>query len=98
MSVMLEEIKNIVFPIALSYGVERVSLFGSYARNEAHPDSDIDLCIDKGAIRDYFMLAGFQRELEEGLGLRVDVLTTGALSKEFLSSIKNEEVELYEKQ
>jgi len=94
---MLEKIKNIVFPIAQSYDVERVSLFGSYARNEADPDSDIDLRIDKGAIRDYFMLAGFQRELEEGLGLRVDVLTTGALSKEFLEAIRNEEVVLYER-
>ncbi len=93
-----EEIRRIVAPIAHAYGVERVLLFGSYARNEATPESDIDLRIDKGAIRGLFKLAGFNRELEEQLGMHVDVLTTGALSSDFLDRIRKEEVVLYEQQ
>ena len=92
----ITEIQNLIQPVAARYGVERVMLFGSYARGEAKPGSDIDLRIDKGAIRGYFKLAGFQRELEEALSTSVDVLTTGSLEDKFLSRIAKEEVMLYE--
>ena len=92
-----EEIKRIVEPIAREYGVKSLSLFGSYARGNAGPDSDMDFrLIDKGGIVGYFELAGFHRRLEETLGVRVDVLTTGALSNDFLSKINGEEVLLFE--
>jgi predicted nucleotidyltransferase len=42
----ITEIQNRIRPVAMRYGVERVSLFGSYARGEVKPSSDIDLCID----------------------------------------------------
>jgi len=84
-------------PVAVHYGVDRVLLFGSYARGEATQDSDIDFHIDKGDIRGYFRLAGFHRELEEALDISVDVLTTGALDEEFLSRIAGEEVVIYER-
>lgn len=92
----IAEIQNLIAPVARRYGVERVFLFGSYARGEATPGSDIDLRVDSGAIRGYFKLAGFYRELAETLGKSVDVLTTGALSDEFLARIAKEEVMLYE--
>jgi predicted nucleotidyltransferase len=92
----ISDIRRLVKPIAERYGVERVALFGSYARGEATDQSDIDLHIDSGTLHGYFKLAGFHRELEERLGTGVDVLTTGALSDEFLASIANEEVVLYE--
>ncbi|MCL2488524.1 MAG: nucleotidyltransferase family protein [Oscillospiraceae bacterium] len=84
----INEITSLVVPIARAYGVKRVALFGSYARGEAKPDSDIDLHLDKGNIKGLFQLAGFQRKLEETLAVPVDVLTTGALSEDFLSKIK----------
>lgn len=91
----LNEILNIITPVAKSFGVERVYLFGSYARGNATPDSDIDLRIEKGAITDLFLLAEFYDELQEKLKVPVDVLTTGALSDDFLDEIKDEEVILY---
>ena len=39
----VDEIKRVVAPIAQHYGVDRVFLFGSYARGEATSDSDLDL-------------------------------------------------------
>ena len=92
----IADIRRLVRPVAERYGVERVTLFGSYARGEETSKSDIDLRIDSGAIRGYFKLAGFQRELEEQLNHPVDVLTTGSLSDEFLKGIKGDEVLLYE--
>ena len=93
----ISDIQELVQPVAMQYDVERVMLFGSYARGDATPDSDIDLHIDKGAIRGYFRLAGFHRDLEAALDMPVDILTTGALDDEFLFSITSEEVVLYER-
>jgi predicted nucleotidyltransferase len=93
----ISDIQKLIQPIAVLYGVERVVLFGSYARGNATPESDVDIHIDKGAIRGYFRLAGFHRDLEDALDAQVDVLTTGALDEEFLSHIAEEEVVLYER-
>ena len=95
----IEEIKAIVKPVALTYGVERVALFGSYARGDATPNSDIDLYIDKGAISGYIALSGFQQDLEDRLQVSVDVITTGALDQDenFRNTIEREKVLLYEK-
>ena len=96
MQYTISEIKQRITPVAQRYGVEKVSLFGSYARGDAKQGSDVDLYIDKGAIRGYFKLAGFHRELEEALAKPVDVLTVGNLEPGFLSRIQEEEVVLYE--
>jgi len=92
----IAELRSLIQPVAVRYGVKRVFLFGSYARGEAKPGSDIDLRIDSGAIQDYFELSGFHQELEEALAGSVDVLTTGSLEDKFLSHIAKEEVVLYE--
>jgi len=92
----IPEIKNIVTPIAAKHGVERVYLFGSYARGEATDKSDIDLRIDKGKIGGLFALAGFYGDLTETLQTKVDVLTTGGLSEKFRERIAKDEVLIYE--
>ena len=92
----IEEMRDAVREIAQQYGVERVSLFGSYARGEARQDSDIDLLIDKGYIRGLFQLSGFHLDLEDRLKTHVDVLTTESLNEKFLKKISKEEIILYE--
>jgi predicted nucleotidyltransferase len=92
----IEEIRNIVRDIAQRYGVKRVTLFGSYARGEANPNSDIDLRIDKGQLKGLFQLAGFYIDLEEKFNIHVDVITTESLNEKFLKRISGEEIILYE--
>lgn len=92
----IEEIRKIVSETAKQYGVERVTLFGSYARGEARFDSDIDLRIDKGRLRGLFQLSGFHLELEEKLRTSVDVIVTDSLDYKFLERISREEILLYE--
>jgi Predicted nucleotidyltransferases len=92
----IDEIRTIIRPVAQRYGVERVALFGSYARGDANAESDADFRIDSGAIRGYIKLAGFRRELEEALQIPVDVLTTGALEPQTLAKVQAEEVIVYE--
>lgn len=91
----VNDIKKIVALLGKQYGAERIFLFGSYARGDANENSDIDLRIDRGAIRGW-ALGGLLVDLEDSLNKKVDLLTTGSLSTEFLESIKNEEVLLYE--
>ncbi len=91
----IEEIKVIIEPIARKYGVERVYLFGSYARGEATANSDIDLRVDKGSLKGMFALCGLYTEIQKALQIKVDVLTTGSLEEDFLQMIRKEEVLLY---
>ena len=91
----LSEIINIVSPIAQSHGVDKVYLFGSYARGDAVWKSDIDLRIDSGEIRTLFDLGGFYEELRESFKKPIGIVTSDAISDEFYEGIKNEEIVIY---
>lgn len=93
----LEEIKEKTVPVAQDYGVQSLGIFGSYARNEATETSDVDLCIEKGALRSLIQYFSFVQELEQRLGCHVDVVTTDIEDKSFLHQILAERVMLYER-
>jgi len=92
----VEEIKRLITPIVSRYDVDRVYVFGSYARGEADEVSDVDMRIDIGKIR-AFDFCGILARLEQALETQVDVIPTYTMSKEFLESIKAEEVLVYER-
>lgn len=92
----IAEIKGRILPIARKYGVERIYLFGSYAKGCATADSDIDLRIDKGKLRGLFALSGMRLDICGALDKEVDLLTTNSLEKDFLDKIQRDEVIIYE--
>jgi uncharacterized protein len=92
----INEIKDIVADVAKQYGVEKIALFGSYARGEQNETSDIDFVIKKGNIRGYFQFCGFVNTLEERLGTHIDVLTYNTLEKSLIKDAIKDEVVLYE--
>lgn len=93
----IPEIAKIVSPIARTYGINRLSVFGSYARGEATPDSDIDFHIlDRGSLRGLFQLAGFELALEDALRTTVDVVTTDSLFEDVRNVVEREELIVYE--
>ena len=91
----IDEIKRISVPVAKKYGVKKLALFGSYARGEQKATSDIDFLIEKGKIRglEFF---GFIDNLEDDLGVSVDVLTYNSLKKSLIADAIEDEVVLYE--
>lgn len=91
----LEEIKAIASPIARRYDIAALYLFGSYARGEATPASDLDFRVDRGKMVDMLALGGLYSDLEEGFQKKLDVLTTQMLSPSFLDGIRREEVLIY---
>ena len=61
----IDEIRQIVTPIAKQHGVDKVFLFGSYARGDATPASDVDLCVDAPKLHSLFALGGLYADLED---------------------------------
>jgi len=61
-------------------GAMNLRVFGSVARGEEIPGSDVDLLVDMEAGRSLLDLAGLQQDLERLLGHRVDVLTEDSTS------------------
>ena len=70
----INQIKEIVKPIAEKYGLEAVYLFGSQARGEASPESDYDFYVKRGKMRDLFELSGLFIDLKVALGKEVDIV------------------------
>ena len=67
--------------LATAYGVSRIGLFGSYVRNEAGQNSDIDLLVDiKKEKKTFNNFLSLNYYLEELLGNKVDLITTQSLS------------------
>lgn len=96
MVLTIDQIRSITAPIAASYGVKRLSLFGSYARGEATEKSDIDLLIDRGNMAGGWAIGGLYVDLCDALGKELDMVTTGSPDVAFLDRIKQDEVMLYE--
>lgn len=92
----IEEIKRRTIPIAVAYGISKMSLFGSYARGEAGEESDVDFLVEVGEMQTLIQYYSFVNDLEKELGCHVDVVTTGIEDKEFLKRVKEEEMLIYE--
>ena len=93
----INQIRDIVNPIAASYGVRSLSLFGSYARGEATDDSDIDLLLDRTGMAKGWTIGGLYADLTDALGKELDLVTTTGADCGFLSRIQSDAVILYQR-
>jgi predicted nucleotidyltransferase len=91
----IDDIKRISVPIAKKYGVKKLALFGSYTRGRQTSTSDIDFLIEKGAIQGWEFF-GFINNLEDDLGVHVDVFTYDSLKDSLIADALQDEVVLYE--
>jgi uncharacterized protein len=75
-------------------GAHNVRVFGSVARGEQRPDSDIDLLVDFEPGRSLLDLTGLLLDLEETLGRKVDVVSSGGLRPRVAGEILRDAVSL----
>ena len=94
----IDEIRTKAMPIAIRYGVDALSLFGSYARGEADEKSDLDFLIQKGSMKGLLSYCGMIADLEDVFQCHVDLVVKNAIKdKQFLEAIGKDEVKLYER-
>jgi len=77
--------------------IVRLRLFGSAARGEAGPDSDIDLLADFGRRKSLLDLVRIEQEFEQALGQPVDLITEAGLSPYLRPRILREARVVYER-
>ena len=79
----LDEIKSRLAPFCRRHGIARLEVFGSFARGESRPGSDIDLLVtfqpDVHLGWDFFEL---HKEIEDILGCEVDLLTRRSVEQD----------------
>ncbi|KXK42066.1 MAG: Nucleotidyltransferase domain protein [Chlorobi bacterium OLB5] len=63
-----------------SQGATKIAVFGSYVRNEETPDSDIDVLVDFKQPITLFDFAGYQIELQEKIGKKIDLVMEGGMN------------------
>ena len=76
---LLQKNRTKIMEIAARHGALNIRVFGSVARKEAGPDSDVDFLIEVGEKTSPWFPAGLVLELEDLLGCKVDVVTEQAL-------------------
>ncbi|MBK5219205.1 MAG: nucleotidyltransferase family protein [Thermoleophilia bacterium] len=80
--------------IAAAHGARNVRLFGSVRRGESNSSSDLDLLVDMSEVRSLLDLVALGDELEEALGVEVDVVTERSVSPYLRDRILAEAVAL----
>ena len=78
--------------IALSHRVSNVRVFGSAARGEDGPDSDLDLLVEPSALTTLFDIGAIRFELKKLLGCEIEVLTPDSLPDRFREQVLREAV------
>lgn len=95
----IEEIKNVkeqLYQIATRHGISKVYVFGSVARNDEGETNDVDFLVEMEENATALGIGGFQYEVQQLLGIEIDVIPTFVLPKvddrDFVQSIQSEAV------
>lgn len=96
MTAAIQNIKNIISPILKRQGVIEAALFGSIVRGKAKGKSDIDILVKLQKDKTLLDLVGLKLELEEKLGIKVDVLTYDGIHPLLKDRILGEQKVIYE--
>lgn len=86
--------RTAILNIAERHGASNVRIFGSAARGEAGPSSDLDVLVNLAPDRSLLDQVGLQQDLAELLGCPVDVVVEGGLNPHLEDRILEEAVPL----
>jgi hypothetical protein len=84
-----DNMKKEIIKILKKRNVHHASVFGSFARGDATEKSDIDILVEP-AKKSLFELAGIKNELEQSLGVKIDINTFNGLNYSNREGLKEE--------
>ena len=88
----LEKIKKTVTPILKKHDVVRASVFGSFARGDETPKSDIDMMVEFAGRKSLLDLVGLQFDLEDKVGRKFDISTYKSINHLVRDQVYKEQV------
>ena len=91
----IEQIRKKIVPILRANNVEYAAVFGSVARGEARPGSDVDLIVRYTKTPGLFEHIGLAQSLEDALHAKVDLVTENSLKKILVPNVKRDLRVLY---
>ena len=91
-----EEIKKKIISILIKHGIKKILVFGSYARNEATPKSDLDLIVEFPEGTSLLDHVGIEIELSEALNMKIDLLSRNGISPYIKDQVLKEAIVIYE--
>jgi len=83
-----------ILRLAAKHGASNIRIFGSLARGDARPDSDVDILVDMEAGKSLFDLGDLLMELQQLLGRKVDVTTEKGLRRRIRGRVIKEALPL----
>ncbi len=84
-----EKIESIIRTLK-KYGAKKIEVFGSYARGESKEDSDLDIIVEFSDKKSLLELVRIEQELEDNIGMKVDLLTKKFISPYLIEKIEKE--------
>jgi uncharacterized protein len=91
---ILQGKRDEILRLAASHGAREVRIFGSLARGEARPHSDIDILVKLDPGRSLLDIVAIKQDLEDLLGCEVDVVTEASISPYIREEVLREAVSL----
>jgi len=90
----LEKIRTSYGEIRSRFGVKKLAIFGSVARDEAREDSDVDVLVEFEGVADFDRFMDLKFYLEDLLGSPVDLVTRNALRPQMRPIIEDEALDV----
>jgi len=88
----IEEIKERIIPILGRSGIKKAAIFGSLAKGEIKPDSDVDILVEIKSDISLLDFIGIRIELEEALKMKVDLVEYETIKPIIREKILSEQV------
>jgi predicted nucleotidyltransferase len=90
----IEALRGYLPALRRDFGVRRIALFGSTARDEAREDSDLDILVEFDVVPTLDDFVGLKFFLEDHLGHRVDLVTPDALKPRMRPNVEREALDV----
>ena len=87
-------LRTLLPTVRRDFGIRRLAVFGSTARDEASPGSDLDVLVDFEGRATFDSFMGLKLYLQDQLGCRVDLVTRAALKPRMRPIVEREAVDV----